>query len=495
MGKNPEEEHSLSTSTANVVDSHATDPNAENGCRAGLRFVRLRCILALLLGLGVFVSALFWLPPFLHGADQRDLDLDSQFGDHDMVASFMLKKPVSLLQDNILQLEGDIFDEIEAPTIKVSAVEILSLKPVSGSNFTTVVFAVVPDEKNTRVSSTIQSLIRASFVSLVQQYPLRLNASLFGEPSSFEVLKFPGGITIIPPQSAFLLQKVQILFNFTLIFSIDQIKYNFNDLTSQLKSGLRLAPYENLYISLTNSKGSTVAPPTTVQTIVLLAIGSPPSQTRLKQLAQTIKNSHAKNLGLNNTVFGRVKQVRLSSILQHSLSGDASPTPAPLPSPRHHHRHHHHHHHHHHHDALLSPIISPGAAPEKRPPATEKGSPSPAPAPGMSNKANPPGCEYGRFPRKAKKQSHVGPPVLPPVPGTYAAPSPMQLVSPPAPASYQIPAPSPFPKAVFAQDQPPTSGEFDAEPPDITHQPVSALPYSCECTSGLVVHIESDIVR
>lgn len=42
--------------------------------------------------------------------------------DHDMVASFMLKKPVSLLQDNILRLEGDIFDEIEAPTIKVSAV-------------------------------------------------------------------------------------------------------------------------------------------------------------------------------------------------------------------------------------------------------------------------------------------------------------------------------------------------------------------------------------
>lgn len=42
--------------------------------------------------------------------------------DHDMVASFMLEKPVSLLQDNILQLEGDILDEIEAPTIKVSAV-------------------------------------------------------------------------------------------------------------------------------------------------------------------------------------------------------------------------------------------------------------------------------------------------------------------------------------------------------------------------------------
>ena len=125
-------------------------------------------------------------------------------------------------------------------------VEIVSLKPLTGSNITKVVFAVVSDERNSKVSSTTQSLIRASFVSLVQQYPLRLTASLFGDPFSFEVLKFPGGITISPPQSAFLLQKVQILFNFTLNFSISQIQDNFNELTSQLKSGLRLAPYEVL---------------------------------------------------------------------------------------------------------------------------------------------------------------------------------------------------------------------------------------------------------
>lgn len=123
--------------------------------------------------------------------------------------------------------------------------EILSLKPLAGSNITKVVFGVDPDVKGSRISSAAISLIRASFVSLViRQSSLRLTASLFGDPFSFDVLKFVGGITVIPPQSAFLLQKVQILFNFTLNFSIDQIQGNFSELTSQLKSGLHLASYE-----------------------------------------------------------------------------------------------------------------------------------------------------------------------------------------------------------------------------------------------------------
>ncbi|KAK1277115.1 hypothetical protein QJS04_geneDACA022220 [Acorus gramineus] len=96
-----------------------------------------------------------------------------------------------------------------------------------------------------------------SFV--VQQSSLHLTPS-FGNQSFFQVLKFPGGITVIPPQSAFLLQK-------------------------------------NLYVRLTNVNGSTVAPPTIVQTSVVLAIGNiPPSVPRLKQLAQAITGSHAGNL-------------------------------------------------------------------------------------------------------------------------------------------------------------------------------------------------------
>lgn len=143
-----------------------------------------------------------------------------------------------------------------------------------------------------------------------------------------------------------------------------------------------LSEMQILYVTLTNLYGSTVAPPTVVQTSVLLAVGAdnkPPSLQRLKQLAQTLRNSSSGNLGLNHTVFGRVKQISLSSYLQHSLnnSGNAhSPSPAPHRSPsthqdhnsdhRHHHHHHHvHHHHHHHHDHShqSSQQLSPASAP------------------------------------------------------------------------------------------------------------------------------------
>ncbi|CAA0837393.1 hydroxyproline-rich glycoprotein family protein [Striga hermonthica] len=150
---------------------------------------------------------------------------------------------------------------------------------------------------------------------ITRQSPLHLTESLFGNPVDFDVLKFRGGITVsTPEQKAFLMQNVQIIFNFTLNFSIDEILVNFEELRNQLNAGLHLAPYENLYIRLTNLKGSTVALPIIVQSQVLLAVGINPSKLRLKQLAQTITGSHSKNLGLNNTVFGHVKQVSLSSM-------------------------------------------------------------------------------------------------------------------------------------------------------------------------------------
>lgn len=238
MGKAGEEQSGTQPST---VDAQTAPNNVQNQFRlCGL--VRLRCVFVLLLALSVLLSAVFCLPPFFRPGDQADLDLDSMFGDHDIVASFMLDKPVSLLEDNILQLGKDIFDEIGVPTTKV---EIISAESLAGSNTTKVVFGVDSSEKNSRISSAAKSLIRASFVSLlIRQSSLRLTASLFGDPFSFKVLKFNGGITVSPQQSAFPLQKVQISFNFTLNFSIDQIQYDFNELTSQLRSGLHLAPYE-----------------------------------------------------------------------------------------------------------------------------------------------------------------------------------------------------------------------------------------------------------
>ena len=127
----------------------------------------------------------------------------------------------------------------------LNQVVILSLDSNGESNATKVVFGLDPDAKDSKISQAAESVIKENFEYLVEnQLPLRLNTSLFGEPFLFEVLKFPGGITIVPTQKAFLLQKVQITFNFTLNFSIYQIQINFIELKSQLKLGLHLAPYE-----------------------------------------------------------------------------------------------------------------------------------------------------------------------------------------------------------------------------------------------------------
>lgn len=56
------------------------------------------------------------VPSFL-----RILVIDSLFSGHDIVASFYVGKPVSLLNDNILQLKDDISGEMNAPNIKVGS--------------------------------------------------------------------------------------------------------------------------------------------------------------------------------------------------------------------------------------------------------------------------------------------------------------------------------------------------------------------------------------
>ncbi|OIW03225.1 hypothetical protein TanjilG_13019 [Lupinus angustifolius] len=493
--------------------------NAVAECRCSLirKLVGFRCILVLLFSVAVFLSALFWLPPFLHLTDQKNLHGDSIYNGHDIVASFIVNKSVSLLEDNKLQLTKEIYDEIEAPFTKVV---ILSLDFLPKLNKTRVVFAVDPDGKYPEMSSTDISLIRASFQSLVirQSYLQLTTSSLFGEPSFFEVLKFKGGITIIPHQSSFPLQTVQIRFNFTLNFSIYQIQLNFNELTSQLESGLHLGSPEILQIILSNSDGSTVAAPTVVQSTVVLAVGVPPSKKRMKQLAQTIMGPH--NLGLNHTEFGRVKQVHLSSILNHSLHGSdgsgsvRSPAPAPLPHPPQHHHHHHHHHHHRHHDAHLTPAASPipapsigegGISPVVSSPAATKS----APAPGKSPQAQAPNCQLGhkrRSTHNAGKHTHQTPAVAPSIGPHYLVPvaSPKAKVVPPAHASHSVPhhlpvyspkpqveppvhvfhsvpALSPLPNVAFAHAEPPPVNPKNAPDAERPHTHFHGLPVvTCE---------------
>lgn len=56
--------------------------NAEGnccGCGSIRKFIGLRCIFVLLLSAAVFLPAVFWLPPFLQWADQKDLHSNSRY--------------------------------------------------------------------------------------------------------------------------------------------------------------------------------------------------------------------------------------------------------------------------------------------------------------------------------------------------------------------------------------------------------------------------------
>ncbi|KAG6580880.1 hypothetical protein SDJN03_20882, partial [Cucurbita argyrosperma subsp. sororia] len=486
MGKSEEEQPlPVGVSSSELSDWTVQSRCGGGGCFAIRRLIAVRCVFFLLLSAAVFLSAIFWLPPFLSYGDWPDQAADSTYRDHEIVACFRARKPVPFLKNHIFELEDNIFGEIPVPFVKVA---VLSLQSLGGSNVTDIIFSVDPDAKYSKIPPTSQSLIKETFETLViNDPPLRLNASLFGNTSLFEVLKFPGGITIIPPQSAFLLQTAQIYFNFTLNYSIYQIQVNFDDLTSQLRSGLRLSRYENLYVSLSNERGSTMQAPTIVQSSVLMAIGTNSSNQRLKQLAQTITNSHSGNLGLNNTVFGKWRSSTVTftcSSASFSPSPPSppppSPSPSPSPSPP---PHHHHHHHHHHQDATYSP--SPGTEEHKYAPkngissAPEAGS-SPVESPASKKRnyeATPPGFRYGYkgLSTKVRKRSHLGS-----IPSPSSPPlSPYLRVGLPAPVTVSISASSPLPGVALSNVQPPEKGDRSAP---------SVLPPQFSFSVGVRVH-------
>lgn len=102
---------------------------------------------------------------------------------------------------------------------------------------------------------------------------------------------------------------------------------------------------------VTNAEGSTLAPSVTVQATVMSDYGSLLPE-RMKELAKTIKGSSA-NLGLDNSDFGKVKSVMLSSYLNRTIEAiSPSPSPAPSPGPSY----------------EPAPSVSPSPAPSSYPP-------------------------------------------------------------------------------------------------------------------------------
>ncbi|KAI0494892.1 hypothetical protein KFK09_025038 [Dendrobium nobile] len=100
------------------------------------------------------------------------------------------------------------------------------------------VFGFLPKPRNASISPPALSLLRSSLIELVlQQINLTLTPSIFGETLCFEVLKFPGGITVIPLQTSSIWERTKALFNFIISNSINHIQDNMKKLKDQQKVG------------------------------------------------------------------------------------------------------------------------------------------------------------------------------------------------------------------------------------------------------------------
>ncbi|KAL9249251.1 hypothetical protein AKJ16_DCAP01331 [Drosera capensis] len=299
-------------------------------CNGLIRFshhCNLKCVLVLVLSLLIFLPALFLLIPSHH--NNHGFDAASDVKEQATVqASFKLVKPVLQLIPHIEQLEDELSGEVGVPFTKIS---ILSMHQAGAPNLTNVVFGVLPDPINTPINPVSLSVLKTSLIDLfLLRSNLTLSSSIFGQSSSFQILKVAGGITVIP-EPVTMWGMPQMLFNFTLSNSILDIKENIAELKQQLKGGLHLRSFEYTFVQVTNFDGSTTSPPVTIQASVYSDLGRlVPS--RLKQLAEIIQSSSpSRNLGLNDSVFGKVNSVILSNYLENTIHA-ASSSPSPNPS-------------------------------------------------------------------------------------------------------------------------------------------------------------------
>jgi len=120
-------------------------------------------------------------------------------------------------------------------------VAILSIHQSVAPNWSDVVFGVLSDPMNVPINPVYLSVLKSSLIDLfLQQTNLTFTTSVFGNASLFEILKFPGGLTVIPVQSVSMWQIREVLFNFTLHHSISEVLDKFDDFEEELKFGLHL---------------------------------------------------------------------------------------------------------------------------------------------------------------------------------------------------------------------------------------------------------------
>jgi len=239
--------------------------------------------------------------------------------------------PQSQIASQSGTLEKEIYNQIGVPNSKVS----VSMRPYNYTNTTYVKFGVLPDPRNTSMSIKSINALRTSLIRLtLQQLNLSLTPSVFGDPLCLEILGFPGGITVLLPHNASHSDSIQPIFSITFDSTIREVRGFLEEMKSELALILQLTADEELFVRLTNTNGSTVATPVTVQVFISLIDRSNFLQSyRLKQLAQIITEWSSRNLGLNTSIFGRIRDLKLSPVLEAFLPSCApSMPPAPTAS-------------------------------------------------------------------------------------------------------------------------------------------------------------------
>ncbi|KAJ1281181.1 hypothetical protein BS78_04G288500 [Paspalum vaginatum] len=297
-------------------------------CRCGAivgKVVSGKCVSVLLLVASGFLSAFFLL---LHLRASGDTPDDPGIL-AEIQAGFILLVPHSQVASQAGMLEKEIYNQIGVPNSKVA----VSMQPYKDANTTYVKFGVLPNPRNTSMSTNSIKTLRKSLIRLtLQELNLSLTPSVFGDPFCLEILGFPGGITVLLPHTASQADVTQPLFSMTFNSTIHQIREFLEEMKIELGFILEQTADEELYVELTNINGSTVATPVTVQVSI-----SPIDHSiylrpyRLKQLAQIITEWSSRNLGLNTSIFGRILKLKLSPLLQSFLPSCAPSLP-PMPT-------------------------------------------------------------------------------------------------------------------------------------------------------------------
>ncbi|KAL6633474.1 hypothetical protein ACP70R_026145 [Stipagrostis hirtigluma subsp. patula] len=287
-----------------------------------------KCVCVLLLAVGGFLSAFFLL--FHFRASGAIPDDPGTLG-AEIQAGFILLMPQSELAPHAGMLEQEIYSKIGVPNSKVS----VSMHPYKDTNYTYVRFGILPDPRNTSISPGSMSTLRASLIRLtLQQLNLSLTPCVFGDPFCLDILGFPGGITVSLPHRDLHEDSILPIFNITLDLTIRQVREYLEKMKIELGYTLEQTPAEELFAELTNTNGSTVATPVTIQVSISTNDHSIYVQPyRLKQLAKIIIQWNSRNLGLDPSIFGRIRDLKLSPLLQDYIMPYApSSPPAPTPS-------------------------------------------------------------------------------------------------------------------------------------------------------------------